>query len=94
VLYLPCSLIGPFSGVFIDRWSRRHIIVHGALIRAAMVTRAGIVVLGGQTGLPLYVSALAVLRVNRFFLSAVSAGTPHVVRPDKRVRVVRGPLSC
>jgi MFS family permease len=85
VLYLPYSLIGPFAGVFIDRWSRRQIIVWGALIRAAMVAVAGFVVLAGQTGIPLYISALAVLGVNRFFLSAVSAGTPHVVRPDKLV---------
>jgi MFS family permease len=85
VLYLPYSLIGPFAGVFIDRWSRRQIIVYGALIRAAMVAVAGFVVLAGQTGIPLYVSALAVLGVNRFFLSAVSAGTPHVVSQDKLV---------
>jgi MFS family permease len=85
VLYVPYSLIGPFAGVFIDRWSRRQIIVYGALIRAAMVAVAGFVVLGGQTGIPLYISALAVLGVNRFFLSAVSAGTPHVVPPDKLV---------
>jgi len=85
VLYVPYSLIGPFAGVFIDRWSRRQIIVYGALIRAAMVAIAGFVVLGGQTGVPLYISALAVLGVNRFFLSAVSAGTPHVVPQDKLV---------
>jgi MFS family permease len=85
VLYVPYSLIGPFAGVFIDRWSRRQIIVYGALIRSAMVAVAGFVVLAGQTGLPLYVSALAVLGVNRFFLSAVSAGTPRVVPPDKLV---------
>jgi MFS family permease len=85
VLYVPYSLIGPFAGVFIDRWSRRQIIVYGALIRSAMVAIAGFVVLGGQTGVPLYISALAVLGVNRFFLSAVSAGTPHVVRHDKLV---------
>jgi MFS family permease len=85
VLYLPYSLIGPFAGVFIDRWSRRQIIVYGALIRAAMVAIAGFVVLAGQTGIPLYISALAVLGVNRFFLSAVSAGTPHVVHADKLV---------
>jgi MFS family permease len=85
VLYVPYSLIGPFAGVFIDRWSRRQIIVYGALIRSAMVAIAGFVVLGGQTGIPLYVSALAVLGVNRFFLSAVSAGTPHVVPHDKLV---------
>jgi hypothetical protein len=42
-------------------------------------------VLTGQTGVPIYVSALAVLGVNRFFLSAVSAGTPHVVESDKLV---------
>ena len=72
VLYLPYSLIGPFAGVFIDRWSRRQIIVWGALIRAAMVVVAGFIVLAGQTGIPLYISALAVLGVNRFFLSASS----------------------
>jgi hypothetical protein len=71
--------------VFIDRRSRRQIIVYGALLRSAMVAVAGFVVLGGQTGVPLYISALAVLGVNRFFLSAVSAGTPHVVRADKLV---------
>jgi MFS family permease len=85
VLYVPYSLIGPFAGVFIDRWSRRQIMVYGALIRAAMVAVAGFVVLGGQTGVPLYVSALAVLGVNRFFLSAVSAGTPRIVQDDKLV---------
>jgi MFS family permease len=85
VLYLPYSLIGPFAGVFIDRWSRRQIIVWSALIRAAMVVVASFIVLSGQTRLPLYVSVLAVLGVNRFFLSAISAGTPHVVQSDKLV---------
>jgi MFS family permease len=85
VLYLPYSLIGPFAGVFIDRWDRRQIIVVSALIRAAMVAITGLIVLAGQTGIPLYISALAVLGVNRFFLSAVSAGTPHVVENDKLV---------
>ena len=37
VLYLPYSLIGPFAGVFIDRWSRRQILVWSALIRAVFV---------------------------------------------------------
>jgi MFS family permease len=85
VLYLPYSLIGPFAGVFIDRWSRRQVLVWSALIRGCLVVIAGLVVLAGQTGVPLYISALAVLGVNRFFLSAVSAGTPHVVSRENLV---------
>jgi MFS family permease len=85
VLYLPYSLIGPFAGVFIDRWRRRQIIVWSALVRAAMVVGVSLIVLSGQTRLPLYIGVLAVLGANRFFLSSVSAGTPHVVAPDKLV---------
>jgi MFS family permease len=83
VLYLPYSLIGPFAGVFIDRWSRRQILAYSALIRAAMVVVTALIVGAGRLGLPLYVAALAVLGVNRFFLAALGAALPHVVREDK-----------
>src|ERR1700690_1985377 len=51
VLYLPYSFIGPFAGVFIDRWSRRQIIVWASMLQAAMVAVASFVVLSGQTRL-------------------------------------------
>jgi hypothetical protein len=82
VLYLPYSLIGPFVGVFIDRWSRRQIIVWAAMIQAAMVAVASFVVLSGQTRLLFYICVLAILGAGRFFLAALSAATPHVVAPD------------
>lgn len=85
VLYLPYSLVGPFAGVFIDRWSRRQILVWSALIRAALVALTAFFVATGRLGLPLYISALAVLGANRFFLAALSAGLPHVVAQDKLV---------
>jgi MFS family permease len=85
VLYLPYSLIGPFAGVFIDRWSRRQILVRAALIRAVFVVVTASLVASGALGLPLYISVLAVLGVNRFFLSALSAALPHVVTEDKLV---------
>jgi len=85
VLYLPYSLIGPFAGVFIDRWSRRQILVWSALIRALFVTITAGLVTSGKLGVPLYVGVLAVLGVNRFFLSALSAALPHVVPGDKLV---------
>ncbi len=85
VLYLPYSLIGPFAGVFIDRWSRRQILLVSALVRAGLVAVTALLVVSGRFGVPLYVSALAALGVNRFFLASLSAALPHVVRDDKLV---------
>ncbi len=85
VLYLPYSLIGPFAGVFIDRWSRRQILVWSALLRTAFVALTASLVASGNLGAPLYASVLLVLGVNRFFLSSLSAALPHVVAEDKLV---------
>ena len=85
VLYLPYSLIGPFAGVFIDRWSRRQILVWSALLRSVFVVITASLVASGKLGVPLYVAVLAVLGVNRFFLSSLSAALPHVVPEDKLV---------
>jgi MFS family permease len=85
VLYAPYSLIGPFAGVFIDRWSRRQILVYSALLRTVFVTLTAAVMVAGNQGAPLYVAVLLTLGVNRFFLSSLSAALPHTVPPDKLV---------
>jgi MFS family permease len=85
VLYVPYSLIGPFAGVFIDRWSRRQILVLSALIRSVFVVATAAIMASGNRGVPLYVAVLLVLGVNRFFLASLSAALPHVVAKDKLV---------
>jgi hypothetical protein len=85
VLYLPYSLVGPFAGVFIDRWSRRQIMLWSAVLRAAAVALTGLLIWSGQLGLPVYLAALLVFGINRFFLSALSAATPHVVAESELV---------
>ena len=85
VLYLPYSLIGPFAGVFIDRWSRRQILVWSAVLRSVFVALTATLMALGDRGAPLYVAVLLVLGVNRFFLSSLSAALPHVVAEDKLV---------
>jgi MFS family permease len=85
VLYLPYSLVGPFAGVFIDRWSRRQILVLSALLRSAFVVLTAVLMALGNHSVPLYVAVLLVLGVNRFFLSALSAALPHVVDEDMLV---------
>jgi MFS family permease len=84
-LYLPYSLIGPFVGVFIDRWSRRQILVWSAVLRSAFVVLTAALMAAGSHGPPLYIAVLLVLGVNRFFLSSLSASLPHVVAEDKLV---------
>ena len=85
VLYLPYSVIGPFAGVLIDRWSRRQILVFSALLRSVFVVLTAAVMASGARGAPLYVAVLLVLGVNRFFLASLSAALPHVVAEDKLV---------
>jgi MFS family permease len=85
VLYGPYSLIGPFAGVFIDRWSRRQILTYSALLRFVFVVIAAAIMAAGNLGVPLYVTVLLVLGVNRFFLASLSAALPHVVAGDKLV---------
>ena len=85
VLYLPYSLIGPFAGVFIDRWSRRQIVLWSAVLRSGFAALTAIFLVTGARHLPIWLAALVVLGVNRFFLSSLSAALPHVVQEDELV---------
>ncbi|WP_448626268.1 MFS transporter [Geodermatophilus sp. URMC 64] len=79
ILLLPYSLVGPFAGVWLDRWSRRQVLLRANLVRAVLVAVVAALVLGGVDGTPFYVAGLAVFSVNRFVLAALSAGLPHTV---------------
>lgn len=85
VLYVPYSVVGPFAGVFIDRWSRRQILVWSGLIRAVLVVVTAAIMAAGNRGVPLYAGVLLLLGVSRFLDSALSAALPHVVAGDKLV---------
>jgi hypothetical protein len=90
-LLLPYSIVGPFAGVFIDRWRRRTILVRANVARAALTALVATLVGSGVETWPFYVAALAVLSVNRFFLSSLSASLPHVV--ERRLLVTGNSLS-
>ncbi|MFI6982457.1 MFS transporter [Embleya sp. NPDC050154] len=85
VLLLPYSLVGPFTGVLLDRWRRRQVLVLCNLLRAALVTvTAGLVLLGVPDPI-FYAAALVVLSVNRFVLAGLSASLPRVVPAERLV---------
>jgi MFS family permease len=77
IVSLPFSILGPFTGVFIDRWSRRRILVIAPLLRTALV---GLALFDPQTAaVPFYLGALWVLSVNRFYLATAVAVVPRLV---------------
>jgi MFS family permease len=79
VVLLPYSFVGPFAGVLLDRWWRQRVLVVSNVLRAAAVVGVAAEIFGGLHGEPFYASALVVISVNRFILSALSTGLPHVV---------------
>ncbi len=84
-LLLPFSLLGPFVGVFLDRWSRRQVLVVSNLVRIIPVLAVAGAIAADKSGLGLFVLALFAFSVNRFLLAGLSAALPHVVDRDDLV---------
>jgi MFS family permease len=86
VLLLPYSIVGPFVGVFLDRWSRRNVIYAANLVRAVLVVPMTLLTWYGQEGVLVYaLGALLIIGINRFVLAGLSASQPHVVPADRLV---------
>ena len=79
---LPFSVLGPFVGVLLDRWSRRQVLALSNFVRVGLLL---VLALGFATDLrgpALFVLILVCLSVNRFLLAGLSAALPHVVRRE------------
>ena len=80
IILLPYSVVGPFAGVFLDRWRRQRVLLLANVVRACIVVLAALLLLWqGPVSPAFYAAALAATSVNRFYLSALSAGLPHTV---------------
>jgi predicted MFS family arabinose efflux permease len=77
VVALPYSVIGPFTGVFIDRWRRRRILTIAPWVKTALVW----LVLFDPVRAPVlfFAGALLVISANRFFLATAQAVVPRLV---------------
>ncbi|NYI97079.1 MFS family permease [Streptomonospora nanhaiensis] len=93
-LLLPFSVVGPFAGVFIDRWSRRQVLVWSTLAKAALAAATAALVWAGADGAGFLMAALALLGLNRFLLAALSAALPHVVPHAKLMMANAVTPSC
>ncbi|VEI13332.1 MFS transporter [Trueperella bialowiezensis] len=77
VLLLPFTVVGPFAGPLLDRWSRRNVLHYANLVRAGLTVVLAVLVYFSHW--LVYVLALVTLGVNRFLLSGLSAGQPHTL---------------
>ncbi|MDX3076381.1 MFS transporter [Streptomyces sp. MI02-7b] len=85
VLLLPYSLLGPFTGVLLDRWRRRQVLLYCNLLRALLSAGTAALMLLSVPDWLFYLSALSVTGINRFVLAGLSAALPRVVDGDRLV---------
>jgi MFS family permease len=87
ITLLPFSILGPFVGIVLDRWSRRQVMLVIDLTRAVLaVGLGGLVATGLRTpGIEtaFYGGVLLTMSLNRFLLAALSASLPHTIEPDE-----------
>jgi len=85
VVLLPYSLIGPYVGIFLDRFSRQRIIRNCNYIRATNLLIIAWLVNSGSTGIVLTLFVLFAFGVNRLILSGLSAGLPLLVKKEELI---------
>ncbi len=85
VLLLPYSIIGPFAGALLDRWSRRQVIIWANLIRSVAIAVLAVLLAIGIPTWVLFAVALVVIGTGRFVGSGLSASLPHVIANDSLV---------
>ncbi|MEJ8649340.1 MFS transporter [Streptomyces sp. MS1.AVA.3] len=85
ILLLPYSLLGPFTGVLLDRWRRRQVLLYGNLLRTLLAMGTAALIVSKAPDWLFYASALAVTAVNRFVLAGLSAALPRVVDGEQQL---------
>lgn len=85
VVLLPYSLIGPYVGTFLDRFSRQRIIRNANFFRATNLLIIAALVSNGVSGALLTFFVLLAFGINRLILAGLSAGLPLLVKKDELI---------
>jgi MFS family permease len=76
VVLLPYSIVGPFVGTILDRFSRQRAIFFANLVRAMTLCVIALLIFNGRTGVEITIFVLISFGVNRLILAGLSAGIP------------------
>ena len=85
VVLLPYSLVGPFVGTLLDRFSRQRAIFFANLTRSLTLVVIALLIFNGRTGLEITVFVLIAFGVNRLILAGLSAGIPLMTTPKELI---------
>ena len=89
VVLLPYSLIGPFVGTLLDRFSRQRIVFGSNLFRAITLIFIATLISNGVTGVELTIFVLVAFGVNRLILAGLSAGLPLLIDKKQLISYMR-----
>ena len=85
VVLLPYSVVGPFVGTLLDRFSRQRAIFFANLTRSLTLVVIALLIFNGRTGLEITVFVLVAFGVNRLILAGLSAGIPLMTTPKELI---------
>ena len=85
VVLLPYSIVGPFVGTILDRFSRQRAIFFANITRAATLLVIAFLMYNNYTGIEITVFVLIAFGVNRLILAGLSAGIPLMTTPQSLI---------
>ena len=85
VVLLPYSVVGPFVGTILDRFSRQRAIFLANVVRAFTLLVIALLIFNGRTGIEITIFVLVAFGVNRLILAGLSAGIPLMTNPKSLI---------
>jgi MFS family permease len=85
LVLVPYSIVGPFVGTILDRFSRQRALFFANMVRAITLAIIALLIFQGRTGIELTVFVLIAFGVNRLILAGLSAGLPLVISREKLI---------
>ncbi|MFM9150719.1 MAG: MFS transporter [Candidatus Planktophila sp.] len=79
LVLVPYSIVGPFVGTVLDRFSRQRALLIANLTRGITLAVIALLIFQGRTGVELTIFVLIAFGVNRLILAGLSAGLPLVI---------------
>ena len=77
--YIPAFFIGPFSGIFVDHWKKRNILMYTNIMQSMTVL---LFLLVGEKFYTVYPFVFLYSLIDEFYSPAQASAIPHLVKKD------------